>query len=195
MPSFRGFAEGGGTVEPANLSPASGTTVKLPRRLHSQKYRPQLRCSHLAQLFEHYCPQLRRAETRKLSRGITGAGLVEPSESAMHKVFAVALAISLMTISQIAQAQSWGVYIGNGGGYDQARRFSRIRRSETALAEMQMPSIRPLYHPDPALHGERDAAFLAEIINRPQHFGVGSGAIIAAQSEIGLKSEMSAFGC
>lgn len=35
----------------------------------------------------------------------------------MRKVFAVVLAASLATVGHAAQAQSWGVYVGNSGGY------------------------------------------------------------------------------
>jgi hypothetical protein len=41
----------------------------------------------------------------------------------MYRVMAVVLAGSLMAIGQAAQAQSWGVYIGNGGGYGQTRHY------------------------------------------------------------------------
>ncbi|MGE4431500.1 MAG: hypothetical protein AB7E05_12240 [Sphingobium sp.] len=33
----------------------------------------------------------------------------------MHKALAIVLGGTLMSIGQTAQAQSWGVYIGNGG--------------------------------------------------------------------------------
>ena len=41
----------------------------------------------------------------------------------MHKALTIVLAGTLMSIGQTAQAQSWGVYIGNGGGYGQPRQY------------------------------------------------------------------------